>query len=155
MQEPTVKNGFQADHAALMAASFLSLLSRPLLAAPIAEVPTAEALYHAPFPILTHDGAADPVLTYGNLAAQALWELPWDQLTALPSRLTAEPAHRAQRDAMFAEMRAKGFIENYAGVRISATGRRFEIRNAVIWPLKGADGLQRGEAATFQDWQFL
>ena len=110
---------------------------------------------HAPFPVLSHNTAADPVLTYGNLAAQELWEMNWEQLTAMPSRLTAEPAHRVQRDAMFAEMRAKGFIENYQGVRISASGRRFEIRKAVIWPLVGRDGAKLGEAATFQDYTFI
>lgn len=150
MQEPTVQNGFQANHAALLAESFLGLLQRPLLK----EV-AAEALYQAPFPVLSHNGAADPVLTYGNLAAQSLWEMSWDQLTAMPSRLTAEPAHRDQRDAMFAQMRQKGFIENYAGVRISASGRRFEIRNAVIWSLVDDKGVKRGEAAMFQDWHFL
>ena len=56
---------------------------------------------------------------------------------------------------MFAEMRNRGFIENYAGIRVSATGRRFEIRNAVIWPLHGPDGTRPGEVATFQDYLFL
>lgn len=150
MQEPVAQNHFQIEHADCIAMSFQQLLGRPLI-----EQATPEALYHAPFPILSHDGAVDPVLTYGNLAAQALWEMSWDQLTALPSRLTAEPAHRGQRDAMFVQMRARGFIENYAGVRISASGCRFEIRDAVIWPLTDARGVKRGEAATFRDWRFL
>lgn len=150
MQEPLAKNGFQAAHAELLAMSFQRLLQRPLL-----EGATAQALYQAPFPILSHDGAADPVLTYGNLAAQALWEMPWEKLTSMPSRLTAEPAHRDQRDAMFAQMRQKGVIENYAGVRISATGKRFEIQNAVIWTLFDAQGQKCGEAACFHRWQVL
>lgn len=148
MQIPSPENQFQADHAALMMASYERLLGRPL-------AENAEALYHSDAVVLSHDGAADPVLTYGNLTAQTLWEMGWDQLTSLPSRLTAEPAHRAQRDAMFAEMRAKGFIENYHGVRISASGTRFEIRNAVIWPLLDSAGVKRGEAASFTDWQVL
>ena len=148
MQIPSPKNQFQADHAALMMASYERLLGRPL-------AESAEALYHSDAVVLSHDGAADPVLTYGNLTAQTLWEMGWDQLTTLPSRLTAEPAHRAQRDTMFAEMRAKGFIENYNGIRISASGIRFEIRNAVIWPLLDAAGVKRGEAASFTEWQLL
>ena len=148
MQIPSPENQFQADHAALMMASYERLLGRPL-------AENAKALYHCDAVVLSHDGAADPVLTYGNLAGQRLWEMGWDQLTALPSRLTAEPAHQAQRDAMFDEMRRKGFIENYNGVRISASGRRFEIRNAVIWPLVDAAGVKKGEAATFTEWQYL
>ncbi|WP_037255038.1 MEKHLA domain-containing protein [Roseobacter sp. SK209-2-6] len=150
MNCPAPGNGYQAGHAELLAASHLGITGRALL-----PDRGAKALYHAPFPILSHDGAADPVLTYGNLAAQELWEMCWEELTALPSRLTAEPAHRAQRDAMFAEMRVKGFVENYAGIRISASGRRFEIRNAVIWPLIDAQGVKHGEAAAFQDYRFL
>ncbi|MBO9453214.1 MEKHLA domain-containing protein [Tropicibacter sp. R16_0] len=150
LTEPAPGNGFQADHATLLMASFARVTGRPLL-----DGANPRALYHAPFPILSHNTAEDPVLTYGNLAAQQLWEMGWDQLTALPSRLTAEPAERGQRDAMFAEMRAKGFIENYAGIRVSATGKRFEIRNAIIWPLLTEDGTKLGEAATFKDYTFL
>ena len=73
MQAPCAENGFQAGHAALLAGSFQRILGRPLL-----EDTSAEALYRAPFPILSHDGAEDPVLTYGNLAAQSLWEMGWD-----------------------------------------------------------------------------
>ncbi|OBY27049.1 MEKHLA domain-containing protein [Leisingera sp. JC1] len=150
MQAPSPDNGFQAAHAGLLLRSYLQVTGRTLL-----EGGDAEALYHAPFPVLSHNTAADPVLTYGNLAAQVLWEMGWEQLTSLPSRLTAEPAHRAQREAMFTQMRAKGFIEDYAGVRISASGRRFEIRGAVIWPLLGADGVKLGEAASFRDYGFI
>lgn len=150
MKAPCAENGFQAQHAALLAGSFRRILGRPLF-----EDTAAEALYHAPFPILSHDGAEDPVLTYGNLAAQSLWEMGWSRLTSIPSRLTAEPQHRSQRAGMFEQMRAKGFVEDYSGVRISASGKRFEIRNAVIWPLLDESGVKRGEAATFRDYAFL
>ncbi|UWQ80719.1 MEKHLA domain-containing protein [Leisingera sp. S132] len=150
MQVPGPQNSYQAQHAELLLSSFAKVTGRKLL-----ESADAEALYHAPFPVLSHNTAADPVLTYGNLAAQVLWGMGWEQLTSMPSRLTAEPAHREQRDAMFAEMRAKGFIEDYAGVRISASGRRFEIRGAVIWPLLGPDGVKLGEAASFRDYRFI
>lgn len=148
MKRPSPENQFQPAHAALMMTSYERLLGRSL-------AESAEALYHSDAVVLSHDGTADPVLTYGNLTAQTLWEMDWDQLTTLPSRLTAEPAHQAQRDAMFAEMRAKGFIANYQGVRISASGQRFEIRNAVIWPLLDAHGVKHGEAATFGEWRPL
>jgi hypothetical protein len=150
MLPPSPENQFQAAHAGLILGSFERLLGRPLLADA-----NAKALYHADLIVLSHDGADDPVLTYGNLAAQRLWEMGWEALTSLPSRLTAEPTERALRDAMFAQMRAKGFIEDYAGIRVSATGKRFEIRNAVIWPLLDEDGVKRGEAACFADYAFL
>ncbi len=150
MQAPAPENAFQAAHAELIMSSFARLLGRPLLANA-----DAKALYHADMIVLSHDGADDPVLTYGNLAAQRLWEMSWEALTSLPSRLTAEPTERALRDAMFAQMREKGFIEDYAGIRISATGKRFEIQNAVIWPLLDENGVKQGEAACFADYAFL
>lgn len=150
MQEPSLDNGFQAAHAALLAESFAKLTGRDLHTDC-----NAEALYHAPFPILSHDGGADPVLTYGNLAAQKLWEMGWEQLTQMPSRLTAEPQHRATRAEMFERMRQSGVIDDYAGIRISATGKRFEIRGAVIWALVDDTGIKQGEAAMFQQYQYL
>lgn len=150
MADPAPNNNYQSDHARLLMVTFQRVTGRTLL-----EGANSKALYHAPFPVLSHNTAEDPVLTYGNLAAQKLWEMDWDALTALPSRLTAEPAERGQRDAMFAEMRAKGFIENYAGIRVSASGKRFEIRNAIIWPLLAEDCTKLGEAATFKDYEFL
>lgn len=153
MKAPSAENHYLVAHAHLLQSSFKRLVGRLLIAGDPSDL--AKALYHCDAVVLSHDGAADPVLTYGNLAGQRLWEMGWNQLTALPSRLTAEPAHQAQRDAMFDEMRRKGFIENYNGVRISASGRRFEIRNAVIWPLVDAAGVKKGEAATFTEWQYL
>ena len=149
MDCPSASNGFQADHARLLTESFHALLGRPLFDG------TAKDLYHAPMVVLSHTTDADPILNYGNLAAQRLWQLSWDELTALPSRQTAEPMEQAQRDAMFAQMRSKGFIEDYRGIRIGSTGQRFEIKNAIIWTLHDNNGQKRGEAACFRDVTFF
>ena len=42
---------------------------------------------------------------------------------------------------------AQGFIRDYAGVRIAASGRRFRIDDAVVWNLVDADGVRHGQAA--------
>jgi hypothetical protein len=42
-----------------------------------------------------------------------------------------------------------GFIDDYAGTRISATGRRFRIERAVVWNLIDAAGVRHGQAAMF------
>ena len=150
MTPPAPENGFQSAHSTLIIDSFQRVIGRPLCS-----TVTPETLYTMDRIVLSHNGAADPILTYGNLAAQRLWQMDWAALTALPSRLTAEPAERAERDAMFAQMRAKGYIDTYSGIRISATGKRFEIRNAIIWPLLDATGTKHGEAATFVDYTFV
>lgn len=142
-----------SDHARLLCVSFRSLLGRDLLpnGLPANTNGLAHSLYEAPQIVLSHDTSDDPRLTYANKAAQVLWEMTWKDLIGLPSRETAEPQHRGQRSAMFDDMRQKGFTENYEGVRISATGKRFLIQNAIIWTLFDEDGVRCGEAATFTD----
>lgn len=151
------KPDLDSDHARLLCRSFKALLGRDILpeGLPKGGPALAQALYDAPQIILSHDTSDDPRLTYANKAAQALWEMTWDELIGLPSRKTAEPQHRGQRSDMFDEMRQKGFTEHYEGVRISATGKRFMIKNAIIWTLFDDKGIKRGEAATFSDVKHL
>ncbi len=150
MQEPSADNNYQSDHAQLLTNSYAQLLGRSLY-----RYVEPQALYHAPFPILSHSTDEYPILTYANLAAQELWQIGWLELTQMPSRLTAEPQHRDARAAMFDRMRQQGFIDDYSGIRITATGKRFEIRNAVVWTLRDAQGEKQGEAATFCEYEFL
>ena len=69
-----------------------------------------------------------------------------------PSRLTAEAAVQAAREHFLKETARRGFVQGYSGVRISATGRRFEIANVTIWNLTSPDGTPLGQAATFDRW---
>jgi hypothetical protein len=85
----------------------------------------ALVLFTAPFVVVSHGTEEDPVLNYGNRVALDLWELDWEQLTRTPSRLTAEPMNRDERERMLARAAAQGFIDDYRGVRISSKGRRF------------------------------
>ena len=102
--------------------------------------------------LLAHDGTADPVLTYGNLAAQALFELDWATLVQTPSRFTAEPVARADRARLLEQVSRQGYIADYSGVRISRTGRRFRIEQAVVWNVLDESGQACGQAAAFSHW---
>ncbi|MCV6588024.1 MAG: MEKHLA domain-containing protein [Marinobacterium sp.] len=115
----------------------------------------AEQLYQLPTVILAHDGGKDPRFTYANLTAQRLWEMDWWQLVGMPSRYSAEPDHRDSRAQLLAQVQARGYIDNYRGIRISANGQRFEIQQAVVFNLSDSDGKKVGQAATFADWQML
>jgi len=81
--------------------------------------------------------------------------LPWDELTRTPSRLTAEAPNRAERARLLAAVTASGFIDDYSGVRISKTGRRFKISRATVWNLLTEDNQPCGQAAMFGEWEFL
>ena len=111
------------------------------------------ALWDAPRVVVAHGVQPDPVFCYGNRLALELFELDWAAFTALPSRYSAEPLDREERAALLDRVSRFGFIDDYAGVRISSTGRRFRIRRATVWNLIDADGVYRGQAASFAEWE--
>jgi hypothetical protein len=115
----------------------------------------AQALFLAPFVVVSHGTEEDPLLNYGSHLAMTLWEMTWEELLQTPSRLTAEPVNRAEREWMLERARTRGYIDNYRGVRISHTGRRFLIEHAVVWNVIDPTGRCLGQAATFSDWTFL
>jgi hypothetical protein len=112
-------------------------------------------LYLAPFIVVSHGVEADPILSYGNRAALELWEFDIATLLVTPSRLTAEPAERDDRSRLLERTTRQGHADDYEGVRVSRTGRRFRIRRAVVWNLVDAREGHAGQAATFGEWEFL
>ena len=139
----------------LLLDSFQRATGRPLMTRSGDAVEEAERLFAAPFVVVAHGPEADPILNYANRAGLQLWEMPAADFIRTPSRLTAEPALRAAREKLLAETTRKGFVSDYEGVRIGASGRRFLIQNVTIWNVAGADGAAAGQAATFADWRFL
>ena len=115
----------------------------------------AAGIFAAPFVLVSHGTEADPILNYGNQAALNLWEMTWEELTRTPSRLTAEAPNREERARLLARVTCNGFIDNYSGVRISKSGRRFRIDQAIVWNLLNAAGQPAGQAAMFYRWEFL
>ncbi len=113
------------------------------------------AVHEAPFVLVSHGEGADPILNYGNRMALELWEMDWATFTSTPSRLTAEAPDQAERARLLAAVTEKGFIDDYAGVRISRTGRRFRIANVTVWNWWDERGDRRGQAALFLSWEYL
>ena len=146
---------FSVAHVQLLLDSFARLLGRELIARNGSAAAQAERLFQVPFVVVSHGTEADPVLNYGNAAALALWEMTWDELTSTPSLHTAEPVHRDERARLLARTREHGFVDDYSGIRIAKTGRRFRIEQAVVWNLTDEAGEHRGQAATFYRWTDL
>lgn len=115
----------------------------------------ADRLWNAPFVVVSHGTEEDPILNYGNAIALRLWETDFATLTSLPSRKTAEPMHRDERARMLQQTREHGYIDNYQGIRISTTGKRFRIDRAIVWNLLTPTGTPAGQAATFAEWEPL
>jgi len=101
----------------------------------------------APFGLLAHNSASDPVFVYGNKVAQQLFEYGWDELVGLPSRLSAEAPNREQRQRFLTDVQRHGFVTGYCGIRISKSGKRFVIEDATVWQLIDAEGRYHGQAA--------
>jgi len=114
-----------------------------------------KVLFDQPFVVLSHGRQADPILNYGNKAALDLWELTWEEFTKMPSRLTAEPINREDRDRLLEQVRRNGFIDTYSGVRISGSGRRFLIERGTVWNIVDEGARYAGQAATFSKWKYI
>jgi hypothetical protein len=142
-------------HIADLARSLKHWTGRELMPGVSDPAELAQKVFAAPFVLVSHGLEADPVLNYGNRAALALWEMSWEELTRTPSRLTAEAPNREERARLLAEVTRHGFIDDYSGVRISKTGRRFRISRATVWNLLTADGRPSGQAAMFDRWEYL
>lgn len=153
--EPCESNGFLAHYVALVLASLRHWTGRNLVDPQLPLVVQARQIFEAPFAVLSHNTAADPILNYSNRVGMELFELSWPELTQTPSRLTAEPVHRDERARLLEAVTRHGFIDDYRGVRVSKTGRRFLIENATVWNLLDESGQPYGQAATFSNWKYL
>lgn len=134
---------------ALIADSYARLLGQPLVDS---QDDLAEALWQAPRVIVAHGTEADPVFFYGNRLALHTFDMDFASFTRLPSRYSAEPLAREERARLLERVSRDGFIDDYAGVRISASGKRFRIERAVVWNLVDRAGGHHGQAATFSHW---
>ena len=115
----------------------------------------AERLFNSSFVVASHGAEDDPILNYGNQTALNLWSMNWEQFIRTPSRLTAEPVNRKERACMLEQARTQGYISDYRGVRISGTGQRFLVEQAVIWNIRKPDRTAIGQGATFSTWKYL
>jgi len=114
----------------------------------------ARNLFEVPFVVVSHGSEADPILNYGNRVALDLWAMDWSEFSRTPSRQTAEPLAQAERARMLETAAAQGYFSDYRGVRISKTGRRFLVEDAIVWNLIDPAGEKQGQAATFSKWTF-
>ncbi|WP_233871463.1 MEKHLA domain-containing protein [Paraburkholderia adhaesiva] len=131
----------------LLADSYARLLGRPLVPQAMSLVEATEWLYEsAPFAVLAHNTDPDPVFIYGNKAAQRRFGYSWDEITRLPSRLSAEAPNREERQQFLERVQRLGYETGYKGVRITKSGARFEIEEATLWQLLDADGKLHGQA---------
>jgi hypothetical protein len=154
-EEPSIENAFNVAQVRLINNSYTRVLGEALLFGYQNERALAEALFEAPFVVISHDVASDPVFNYGNQMALSLFEVTWAELVSLPSRFSAESVVQEERSDLLERVKKDGFIADYHGIRVSKTGRRFHIDRAVVWNLFDDLGTYQGQAACFKEWRFL
>ncbi len=152
---PDADDEFHARHAQLLLDSYRRWTGRDLVDPGLSAAERARALYEAPFVVAAHGTGEDPVFNYANRAALALFETDWSGFTAMPSRLSAGPMEQEERARMLERVRRDGFMDDYGGVRVTASGRRFRLRGATLWNVVDAGGAPAGQAVTFRDWEYL
>ncbi|NOS89007.1 MAG: MEKHLA domain-containing protein [Methylococcaceae bacterium] len=155
MDYPTEENNFLLAHVLLLNNSYRYWLSQDLMPPCTSAASFAKQLFYAPFALVSHNTALDPVFNYANLKALELFELGWDDFTRLPSRLSAETPNQAERERALAIVSRNGYLYPYEGVRIASSGKRFCIKNAVIWNLLDQHQQAQGQAAMLTEWTFL
>lgn len=146
-----LKSHLYQRHAEYLCASYERYTGLPLLPSASDSHPMIEQLFDAPFALLSHDTRSDPVFNFGNRVALKHFEMSWEMLTQLPSRQSAEPINQEDRARLMAEVTEKGYIDNYSGIRISSTGKRFMINRAIVWNLYDDKGQYYGQAALFHN----
>ena len=149
-----IKSEALAEHSRLLIGSYRLLTGKELIQEELTAEETAEKLYSSSNVLLSHDGKEEPCFTYANKTAQSLWEIPWTDFIGMPSKYSAEADEREQRELLLREVSSKGYIEDYKGIRVSKTGKRFYIEGVTVWNLL-KDGKKVGQAASFGEWQFL
>lgn len=159
-EEPSEANRWHALHITRLLNSYRQLLGRDLMEIDTTLPPEEQArqIWMAPFALVSHNAAPEgeePIFNYGNQTALRLFAMAWEEFTRLPSRLSAEPLHQPERARLFEQVRARGYIDDYRGVRITKHGRRFWIENATVWTLTDENGQTYGQAAVFAEWRDL
>jgi len=153
--EPSESNEFLAAHIELLCASYHRWTGRDLAATGTSHQDRARAVWQFPVVIASHGTEADPVFNYANRAALRLWKMDWTTFTHLPSRYSAEPLAREERERLLAAVTTHGYIDDYCGVRIARDGSRFRIEQATVWNVVDTIGTYRGQAVVFDRWASL
>jgi pimeloyl-ACP methyl ester carboxylesterase len=153
--QPCKENDYFGSHAKLILSSFLRATGKNLIDNKLPEKERFRLLFEAPFCVVSHNTEDDPVFNYGNKTALELFEMNWEDFTNLPSRHSAEPQVREEREKLLARVTQNGFIDDYQGVRISSSGRRFMVEDSIVWNMIDESGVYRGQAAVLYKWSWL
>lgn len=150
-----LESEFYTQHTKLIVESFENLTQTvfPIYHQPNSSTP--QDLFNSDYCILSHGLGPSPIFNFASQKALDLFEITWEELLKLPSSRSAEALEKIQRQKLLDEVTQNGFISNYKGIRISSSGKRFWIKKAIVWNLIDKDKKTQGQAALFNEWEFI
>lgn len=154
MPQPDLTDAGLQQHSLLLCNSYQHWTGKPLVT-PAGNCSLAEALFNAPFVLVSHGTESIPLFNYANRNALDLFERDWAAFTRMPSRQSADGNNQDARSELMARVRYKGFITGCSGVRVTASGKRFRIDDAIVWNVIDSNDRYFGQAAMFDRWHYL
>ena len=152
--KPSENNHFHLVHIRLLVSSFKLLKGKNIMASDCDIENISREIFYAPFAVTSHGTEADPIFNYANQCALDLFEMAWENFIQLPSRLSAEIDSQEERDRILKKVSENGYVDDYSGMIISNKGKRFQIKNAIVWNVIDQDRYY-GQAALIREWAFL
>ncbi len=80
--KPSPTNQYLAKHIDLLRKSLRYYTGRDLIDSEVKGVDAARTIFYAPFVVLSHDTAEDPIFTYANRIALEIFEMSWEEFKA-------------------------------------------------------------------------
>ena len=152
---PSTENNYLKDYIYLITNSLKKLANIEIVDFSLSLEKQAKQVFSADYVLLAHNASNEPIFNYANQTALNLFEMPWDEFTNMSSKYSAESDEQGEREKFLADVREHGYSKNYSGIRISKTGRRFEIKNVILWNVYDAENNRIGQAALFKEYEYL
>jgi hypothetical protein len=152
---PSSENTYLKDYIYQITNSLKKLANIEIVDFSLSLEEQAKQAFNSDYVLLAHNGSNEPIFNYANQIALRLFEMSWEEFTNMPSKYSAESDERGKREKFLADVAEKGYSKNYSGIRISKTGRRFEIKNVILWNVYDSENNRIGQAAVFDEYDYL
>ncbi len=149
------ENGYLREHVDLLLSSYQHWVGKNVIETSPSDEDIYNKLFMAPYGVVSNGTEHNPIFNYANQMALNLFEMNWGEFIKLPSRQSAEAVNREEREQLLARVTKYGFIDDYRGIRISSSGKRFMIEDATVWNIVDNKGIYYGQAAMFHQWRIL
>lgn len=152
---PSSKNAYLKDYIHQITSSLKKLANIEIVDFSLSLEEQAKQAFTSDYVLLAHNASDEPIFNYANETALELFEMTWEEFTNMSSKHSAESDERVEREKFLAEVREKGYSKDYSGIRISKTGKRFKIKNVILWNVYDSENNRIGQAALFDEYEYL